>query len=153
MLLFSLLSLLKYEKKKTNQKLKFFVIVSFILPLPEVLFCIYCIVSLGILVVSLRAASSLCSGTDSATTCTNRNHITRCTASKIEPLEPINISSHFFATAVWWGNFISWECHFFGHFLALLCVHELLHWLVTWASAITGTHFLVEINYFGGLTA
>lgn len=99
MLLFCLLPLLKYAKIK-NQKLKFFFIASFILPLPEVFFCIYCIVSLGILALLLRAVSSPCSGTDSATTCTNRNHITRCTASKIKPLEPVNISSHFFATTV-----------------------------------------------------
>lgn len=63
MLLFSLHLLLKYSKKK-KKKVKFFVIASFFLPLPEVFFCIYWIVSLGFLVVSLRTASFLCSGTD-----------------------------------------------------------------------------------------
>ena len=115
-LLFSLPSLLKYEKilQKKSKVLCHRLILS---SPPWGIFHIYWIVSVGILVVSLTAASSLCSGTDSATTYANRNHTSRCTGGKIEPLEPVNLSSHFFAGAV--GSCVSWDCHFFAHVLAL----------------------------------
>lgn len=51
---------------------------------------------MGILFISLGAAISLCSGTDSATTCTSGNYTTYCTGGKIQPPKPLNNSSHFF---------------------------------------------------------
>lgn len=51
---------------------------------------------MGILVIQLGAASSLCSGTDSGTTYTGENYTIYCTGGKIQPPEPVNNSSHFF---------------------------------------------------------
>lgn len=56
--------------------------------------CICWKASLGLSVVTLRAPSSLCCGTDSATTYTSGNHNICCNTGKIKPLEPINVSSH-----------------------------------------------------------
>lgn len=63
-------------------------------------FWFFGVVSLGILVISLGAASSLCSGTDSATTYTSGNYKTYWTGGKIQPPKPVNNSSHLF-TEMW----------------------------------------------------